>query len=103
MHTKGKLTITSVEGGWDGIKCIDDNGQSTLICKMSTTNPDDIVRICHCVNSHDALLEACKAWIRHLELHESSEHPKSNMFCTSCPVYKEDFEKAIAQAEAVNT
>ena len=68
MYTKGKLTITSVEGGWDGIKCIDDNGQSTLICKMSTTNPDDIVRICHCVNSHDALLEACKdfmtAWIQ---------------------------------------
>ena len=68
MHTKGKLTITSVEGGWDGIKCIDDNGQSTLICKMSTTNPDDIVRICCCVNSHDALLEACKAVYQDIEL-----------------------------------
>ena len=98
MHTKGKLTITSVEGGWDGIKCIDDNGQSTLIYKMSTTNPDDIVRICCCVNSHDALLEACKDALSYINEVLCSELKNFGSNCQSDIELKQTLEAVIAKA-----
>lgn len=45
------------------------------------------------------LLTACEAYIRHQELHDSSEHPKANMFCTGCPRYRKQIEAAIAKAK----
>jgi len=48
-----------------------------------------------------AFLEACEAYERHMELHDNSEHPKANMFCTECPRYRKGIKAAIAKAKQV--
>lgn len=44
------------------------------------------------------LVGACEAYKRHCELHDSSEHPKANMFCTECPRYRKQIEEALVEA-----
>lgn len=53
----------------------------------------------HLMAAAPKLYEACKAFIRHIELHNSSDHPKANMFCTECPRYHKNIEAAISAAE----
>ena len=50
-------------------------------------------------SSHEELVEACKALSRHIDLHNSSEHPKANMFCAECPRYHKQIKQALEKAE----
>jgi hypothetical protein len=47
----------------------------------------------------DELVKACEAYIRHQELHDSSDHPKANMFCTECPRYRKQIEAVITKGK----
>lgn len=57
---------------------------------------DEAKEIIHRSDCHDDLVAACENYIRHCELHDSSDHPKANMFCTECPRYRKEIEAALA-------
>lgn len=81
---------------------------NTHICDFRKLNPNLIDEILEqqqanakLIAAAPDLLAACEAYKRHCELHDNSDQPKANMFCTGCSRYRKQIEAAIAKTKRV--
>jgi len=54
-HTRGKLKITAIAGGWTGLEI-----EGQLLFKLAYNNEANAIHAVKCWNSHDDLLAVCE-------------------------------------------